>query len=170
LAKGVNLVQSDGSSCTAKLEGADVIRITGQQLGPAGFENPSVHPQTIGKPYQYVYGSGLFEGGFYANSVGKLDVKSKEVHLYKRVSTEFPGEPVFVPRPNGVAEDDGVLITQVLNTDPTKHNYLAVLDAQTMDELAVIEFDRNAVQLPPSVHGLWQWPIVATEDLQKSEQ
>lgn len=162
----VKLVDSD---CTAKLEGSDTIRLQGQQLGPAGMENPTMNPQLIGKPYQYVYGAGLFEQGFYSNSVGKMDVRSLQVQLYKRSPKDYPGEPVFVPRPDGDSEDDGVLISQVLTTDETRNNYLAVLDAKTLQELAIIEFDRKLIQLPPSIHGVWQWPATISDYPQKSE-
>lgn len=168
LKKDENLVKLAGSSCTAQLENGGVVRLNGQVLAPAGFENPIIHPNKVGKAYRFVYGSGLFESGFYANSVGKVDLNDGKVILYKKSASQYPGEAVFVPKPNSTEEDDGIVITQVLDTDISKPNYLAILDAKTMEELAVIEFDRKSIQLPPSIHGLWQWPLMT--DLQKPEQ
>jgi len=39
------------------------------------------------------------------------------------------GEPIFVPNPDGTKEDDGILLSVVLNGHTGK-SYLAVLDAR----------------------------------------
>jgi carotenoid cleavage dioxygenase-like enzyme len=45
------------------------------------------------------------------------------------------GEPIFVPAPSPTAEDDGVLLSVVLDA-PTERSYLLVLDARSLSELA----------------------------------
>jgi carotenoid cleavage dioxygenase-like enzyme len=47
----------------------------------------------------------------------------------------YPGEPVFVPTPSPTAEDDGVLLSVVLDLDKDR-SFLLVLDAASLNELA----------------------------------
>jgi beta,beta-carotene 9',10'-dioxygenase len=61
----------------------------------------------------------------------------------------FPGEPVFVAAPDADAEDDGVLLSVVL--DGRKGNsFLLVLDAGSLDELARAEVPHH---IPFGFHG-----------------
>ncbi len=46
-----------------------------------------------------------------------------------------PSEPIFVPRSDGTEEDDGVVLSVVLDGNVNK-SFLLVLDAKTMTELA----------------------------------
>jgi beta,beta-carotene 9',10'-dioxygenase len=49
----------------------------------------------------------------------------------------LPSEPVFVPRPGGTAEDDGVVIAVILDvTGDEPSSFLVVLDAATFTEVA----------------------------------
>ncbi|MEQ2184782.1 Beta,beta-carotene 9',10'-oxygenase, partial [Goodea atripinnis] len=47
----------------------------------------------------------------------------------------YPSEPVFVPSPDAVEEDDGVILSVVLTVSQDKGNFLLVLDAKTFEEL-----------------------------------
>ncbi|MFB6278540.1 MAG: carotenoid oxygenase family protein, partial [Salinibacter sp.] len=50
-------------------------------------------------------------------------------------SGTYPGEPVFVPHPEGTTEEDGVVLSVVL--DPAaEQSFLLVLDADTFTERA----------------------------------
>jgi torulene dioxygenase len=63
-----------------------------------------------------------------------------------------PSEPLFVPSPGGVAEDEGVLL--VLGYDlERRESLLLVLDAQSMTELA--RAYTGGTRIPPSFHGQW---------------
>ena len=44
-----------------------------------------------------------------------------------------PGEPIFVPRSGGTDEDDGVVLTVVLDSTLLRSK-LVILDAKTMEE------------------------------------
>ena len=64
----------------------------------------------------------------------------------------YPSEPVFVKAPDGKAEDDGVILSCVINpTDQTTS--LVVLDAKELTELG-----RGVIQgvTPANFHGLFQ--------------
>ena len=58
----------------------------------------------------------------------KVDTRSKTYISYKEEDCEF-SEPVFVPRPGGTTEDDGVLLVSVFNMSDTREAGLAILDA-----------------------------------------
>jgi hypothetical protein len=70
-----------------------------------------------------------------------------------------PTDPLFIPNPGGVAEDDGVLL--VLSYDlGRRESVLLVLDAKTMTELA--RAYTGGTRIPPSFHGQWI-PTESTE-------
>jgi carotenoid cleavage dioxygenase-like enzyme len=86
--------------------------------------------------YRFVYGCGVNQAKpleFY-NQIVKIDVDAGcAQYWYKQ--HHYPGEPVFVARPNAVEEDDGVLLSVVLNT-ANNQSYLLVLNARTLQEMA----------------------------------
>jgi beta,beta-carotene 9',10'-dioxygenase len=61
----------------------------------------------------------------------------------------FPGEPVFVASPDAREEDDGVLLSVVLDGH-TGRSFLLVLDAHSLDELARAEVPHH---IPFGFHG-----------------
>ena len=61
----------------------------------------------------------------------------------------YPGEPVFVSRPGAEAEDDGVLLSVVLDA-AAERSYLLILDAADLSELARAEAPHH---IPFSFHG-----------------
>lgn len=65
----------------------------------------------------------------------------------------FPGEPVFVPRPNGNAEDDGWVLLQVYDAGKDRSS-LVILDATNVSggPVAKINLEHH---IPPGLHGSW---------------
>ena len=51
----------------------------------------------------------------------------------------YPSEPVFVPNPDGVEEDDGIVLSNVVCSNPNQHPFLLILDAKTFNETARAE-------------------------------
>ncbi len=114
------------------LGGGDV---RGERLSEEALELPRIdYGRHNGRPYRYVYGAG---SGDWMDRVVKLDVESGETLRWEQDGC-YPGEPVFVRRPEGEAEDDGVLLSLVLDAE-ARSSYLAVLDAHTLEELARAE-------------------------------
>ncbi|MEK6271571.1 MAG: carotenoid oxygenase family protein [Actinomycetota bacterium] len=102
------------------------------------------------RPYRYAWGVGGEGGG----DGGWID-RIVKADLAERRSTSwfeegcFPGEPVFVAAPDADAEDEGVLLSIVL--DGRKGNsFLLVLDARSLDELARAEVPHH---IPFGFHG-----------------
>jgi carotenoid cleavage dioxygenase-like enzyme len=98
------------------------------------------------RPYRYAWGVG--EAGDWVDRIVRADV-------VQRTSTEwhepgcYPGEPVFVGRPDAAAEDDGVLLSVVLDGQRGT-SFLLVLDAADLSELARAEVPHH---IPFSFHG-----------------
>ena len=61
----------------------------------------------------------------------------------------YPGEPVFVPSPEATGEDDGVVLSVVLNAR-TGRSFLVVLDAVSFEELGRAEAPHH---IPFGFHG-----------------
>jgi carotenoid cleavage dioxygenase-like enzyme len=100
-----------------------------------------------GRPYRYAYGNAAHGAAFLKNIV-KLDVESGEHHSWSEPD-QWAGEPVFVARPGGQAEDDGVLLSVVLDSN-TAGSYLLILDASDLSELARA---RAPHRVPLGFHG-----------------
>jgi carotenoid cleavage dioxygenase-like enzyme len=64
----------------------------------------------------------------------KLDVETGQVLIW-RAEGCHPGEPVFVPAPDGAAEDEGAVLSVVLDVG-NGASFLLVLDASTFTERA----------------------------------
>jgi len=116
-----------------------------------GIEFPTIsYDVHNGRPYRFVYGCWMSTSGApYYNALIKVDVQSGERHSWA-VEGHYPREPIFVPRPNGDAEDDGVVITDVLDT-VKKESYLLILDAKTMRQVGRAGPTPHAI--PHGFHG-----------------
>ena len=95
-------------------------------------ELPTLNPNYITRSHRYVYcvtdrGKSTFFDGLV-----KFDTQKGEP-LYWQVHGQSPGEAIFVPNPDGTEEDDGVLLTVVLDGFKGK-SYLLCLDARSMTE------------------------------------
>nr|KAF6285275.1 beta-carotene oxygenase 1 [Myotis myotis] len=64
----------------------------------------------------------------------------------------WPSEPVFVPTPDAKEEDDGILLSAIVSSDPQKLPFLLILDAKTFAELARAYVD---VDMHLDLHGLF---------------
>jgi carotenoid cleavage dioxygenase-like enzyme len=86
--------------------------------------------------YGFTYGVSLhpFHAvGFY-NSIVKINTKTGD-NTYWSEEGCFPGEPVFAARPGSRNDEEGVLLSIVLDSKK-RNSFLLVLDAGTMNEIA----------------------------------
>ncbi|KAM7205450.1 Carotenoid oxygenase [Naviculisporaceae sp. PSN 640] len=101
---------------------------------PHSGELPTINPLYHTKRHRYVY-SVVYRGKSTAmDGIVKTDTETREVLFWDNPKGHTPGEAIFVPRPGATAEDDGVLLSVVLDGYCGK-SYLLCLDAQTMQEL-----------------------------------
>ncbi len=116
-------------------------RISAETLSDACMELPRFDTERYARDgaYSFVYACGIdaaHRRGFY-NQLVKVDTRSGLAQTWREPGC-YPGEPVFVRRPGGRAEDDGVLLSVVL--DSRKGNsFLLVLDAVSCGEIARAE-------------------------------
>lgn len=98
-----------------------------------GIELPSINPSFLTLPHQYSYGViDRAKSSFYDGLV-KFDSDSKTAKIWETFG-HTPGEPIFIPRPEAKLEDEGVLLSVVLD-GYSGQSYLLCLDAATMQEL-----------------------------------
>ncbi len=109
-----------------------------EQLAEQGIELPRInYGRCNERPYRYVWGNGNGANGW-LEQVLKIDTADGATLSWAQPGC-YPGEPVFVARPEGEHEDDGVLLSVVLDarseTRPPR-SFLLVLDAADLSELA----------------------------------
>lgn len=99
---------------------------------------PVINPRFRARRHRYVYVlvnralSTLFD------AIVKIDTDTREVLQWEGPRGHTPGEAIFVPRPGEGAEDDGVLLSVVLDGE-NRTSYLLCLDARTMAEVGRAE-------------------------------
>ncbi|MGH6735240.1 MAG: carotenoid oxygenase family protein [Methyloceanibacter sp.] len=117
------------------LVGGPVARET---LASVALELPRINYKAhAGKPYRYVWGTGIEVKGDFLDSILKVDIETGTVARWYEPGL-YPGEPVFVPAPSAQAEDEGVLLSVVLDVVKDR-SFLLVLDARTLEEKARAE-------------------------------
>jgi carotenoid cleavage dioxygenase-like enzyme len=100
------------------------------------IELPRINEQSYLGPYRFVYGIGTTAENNYdtADRLVKIDNESGDAAVWHEPAA-YVGEPVFVPSPESNAEDDGVILSVVLDAG-RERSYLLALDARSMTELA----------------------------------
>jgi len=101
-----------------------------------------------GKPYRIVYGAGSTKDGDWLDNITRVDLKTGTSQTWFEKHC-YPSEPVFALKPGAKNEDEGVLLSMVLDSD-AKNTFLLILDARDLREIA-----RATVPeiLPFSFHG-----------------
>ena len=122
--------------------------VTRERLGEGGLELPRInYGRHNGRPYQYAWGNDVGPSGW-LEKIARIDIDAGTASAWSQPGC-FPGEPVFVADPDGTREDDGVLLSVVLDAE-AESSFLLVLDAATLAPLA-----RAAVPhvIPYGFHG-----------------
>lgn len=123
-----------------------------------GIELPTVHPGYAGKRYRYAYGiSKADQASTISDRLIKLDMdhphlESTDLKEGAKVWIEphvAPGEPIFIPDPNGTEEDDGVVVSVVLD-GKVGTSMMLVLNAKDMKEIGRAVMDSP---FPFGFHG-----------------
>lgn len=118
-------------------------------------EFPVVHPDHVGRDYRYTYigATDGKTGNAPLQAIWKLDLKENQQQLHSFAPHGFAGEPIFVPRPDGTAEDDGWVL--VMTYDSLHHRSdIVIFDAQHIDQkpLATLHLQQH---IPYGLHGSW---------------
>lgn len=117
-----------------------------ETLHPHAVTLPRVSPDRDTRPYRYAYAQGTPRpSAGQPQRLLKVDTRDREAAAWAAPDT-YCGEPVFVPRPGADREDDGVVLSVLLETAAARSSLL-VLDGRRFEELArvplphVVPFD-----------------------------
>ncbi|XP_030632880.1 beta-carotene oxygenase 2b [Chanos chanos] len=116
-----------------------------------GLEFPQINYAKYNtRPYRYFYGCGFRH--LVGDSLIKMDLQSKKMKVWQYPGL-YPSEPVFVPSPDAMEEDDGVILSVVITPNKDKSTFLLVLDAKSFEEMGRAEVPVN---IPYGFHGAFQ--------------
>ena len=119
-----------------------------EQLTDEDLELPRInYGRCNERPYRYVWGTGNGANGW-IERILKVDTFGGATLSWSEPSC-YPGEPVFVARPDAEDEDDGVLLSVVLDA-AAGSSFLLVLDAADLSERARA---RAPHHIPFGFHG-----------------
>jgi beta,beta-carotene 9',10'-dioxygenase len=113
-----------------------------------GCEFPRYNYRYQAQTYQYLYSTGWQEQDAFINSLIKWDLRNGHKQPWQQASC-YPGEPLFIANPDAKVEDEGVVLSIVLDAK-RKMSFLLILDAQSWQELARVELDHV---IPYGLHG-----------------
>jgi carotenoid cleavage dioxygenase-like enzyme len=116
------------------LKGGHRGRLRSEQLSAQSLEMPRIDYDRFNArgDYRTVYGISATPGRFY-DQIVKVDVRSGAAQRWQADGC-YPGEPVFIAAPESKSDDDGVLLSIVLDTS-ANNAFLLVLDAATLTEI-----------------------------------
>ncbi|CAG7565933.1 unnamed protein product [Fusarium equiseti] len=114
------------------------------------FELPRINEAHMGKPYRYAYGMHAVKPGYLSDSIIKIDTETKKTKVWVPKKNHLPSESIFVARPGGKSEDNGVLLTVTMDTS-VKLSSMVVFEAKTMKEIGRA---RMPVAMGYEFHGI----------------
>ncbi|KAM3426825.1 hypothetical protein NHJ13734_009247 [Beauveria thailandica] len=138
---------SAAAAAAAATAAPEVLSIPAPHVG----ELPTMNPAYACRPYRYVYSvpsRGLSTA--IGECLAKTDLVTRDALIWSGPKGHTPSEGIFVARPGAVDEDDGVLLSVVLDGEG-KRSYLLCLDARTMTETGRAEAD---FAIAIGLHGL----------------
>jgi carotenoid cleavage dioxygenase-like enzyme len=99
------------------------------------LELPRINEKFLAYPYRFIYGSDqrLLTRPEDIRPIYKVDTKTGQIYSWAEPGV-LPGEPVFIAKPNGEDEEDGVVVNIALDVNKQKA-FLLILDGKTFKEL-----------------------------------
>jgi beta,beta-carotene 9',10'-dioxygenase len=123
--------------------------VTHEVISDVPIELPRINYRRCnGQPYQFAYGNSNQQPHNFNDSLVKIDVQQGTSKIWQEAGC-YPGEPVFAAAPHTGAEDEGVLLSVVADTQKPS-SFLLVLDAQSFTEIARAEIPHL---IPFHFHG-----------------
>ena len=122
-------------------------------LSEYGIELPTVNYRRYNAcDYGVAYGIGVDKHtqASFTNLLLRVDVRDRTTKIWSEEHC-YPGEPIFAEAPHPKAEDDGVILSVVLNANKG-NSFLLVLDAHSFEELGRAEVPHH---IPYGFHGEW---------------
>ncbi|XP_007887465.1 beta,beta-carotene 15,15'-dioxygenase isoform X2 [Callorhinchus milii] len=148
---GTNIVTLENTTASALKEKDGYVYCKPEILFE-GIELPRINYDYNGKKYRYIYASKV-QWRPVPTKIIKCDILTKTCYEWREDHC-WPAEPVFVRAPEAKEEDDGVLLSSIVSSDPKTSSFLLVLDAKTFKELgrasvtADIHLDLHGLFIP----------------------
>ncbi len=131
--------------------------VTETVLDDRPSEFPRVADALVGRPYRYGYATARegkqLEDGFDAEGLLQYDLETDTSVFHHAGPGRVPGEGVFVADPDGVAEDDGWVLSVVYDA-ATDRSDVIVVDARDFAAPPVATIHLPA-RVPFGFHGSW---------------
>lgn len=105
---------------------------------PHAGEMPTINPLFACKQHRYVYSVVSRGLSTFSDCIVKTDMETGDALIWSPGFGHTPGEPIFIERPGAESEDDGVLLSIVLDGS-ARTSYMLCLAAQTMEEMGRAE-------------------------------
>ena len=116
---------------------------------PKTVEFPRInYRQCNGKDYRFVYGGNSDRPDNFIARLVKVDIREQTSQTWQEENC-YPGEGVFVAAPEASAEDAGIILSVVLDTQ-RENSFLLILDASSFTEIARAELPHH---MPFNFHG-----------------
>ena len=117
-----------------------------------GADLPRIHYEKYnGKPYRYVYAVDLcthLKSEQKTPPLLKVDMEMQTVATYS-IPAYFPSEPIFIPNPEGMTEDDGAILSVMTRGDHSQ-SFLLILDGKSFKEIGRASLPHG---VPQGLHG-----------------
>jgi carotenoid cleavage dioxygenase-like enzyme len=136
-----------------KRDGSLVGRYESEPFSEESFDLPRInYAQSNGRDYRFAYGASRRKEtpDDFQNQLVKVDVHTRETQRWFEEDC-YPGEAIFVAAPDATREDEGVLLSVVLDGKKGT-SFLLVLDAPSFRELARASVPHH---IPFSFHGMY---------------
>ncbi|MDJ0617333.1 MAG: carotenoid oxygenase family protein [Calothrix sp. MO_192.B10] len=116
-------------------------------------EFPIIHPQNVGRDYRYLYigAAHAATGNAPLQAFQKIDLETGERQVWSIAPRGFGGEPIFVPRPNATAEDDGWVLAVIYDAEHHRSD-VVILDAKDLHREPVARLHLKH-HIPYGLHG-----------------
>lgn len=126
-----------------------------QLIEPRCCEFPSIHPENVGRAYRYLFLGAAHNatGNAPLQAILKADLITGERQLWSAAPHGYVSEPIFIPRTDATAEDDGWVITVVYNSAHHRSD-VVILDASNLNRGPVARLHLKH-HIPYGLHGNW---------------
>jgi beta,beta-carotene 9',10'-dioxygenase len=130
-------------------------------LSDEGIDLPRINYQRSNtRDYRFAYGVGIRKDypADFLNQLVKVDVRERTAKVWHEDGC-YPGEPVFVSAPGAAAEDDGVVLSLVLDAN-NNNSFLLIVAASSFEEVARAEVPHR---IPFGLHGQFFQDVTVSE-------
>lgn len=120
----------------------------GYKIVHKGLELPRINYQLNTKNYNFLCAVGMSSDTNFTNRLVKIDVETGDSVSWTEQNCQ-PGEPIFVLRHGAGGEDDGVVLSVVLDSK-SGQSFLLILDSKSFKEIGRALVPHH---IPFGIHG-----------------